>query len=214
LIRSWDPDTQADYARAVDAAAERYGAELYRVVPLHGIAPANTTVGALMDVAQRQEMVEILTRGLRPAHGEDAARLAEEAVERLANHEITVVRGTDQLRAFGYRLNFEDVTGATVTGDLHHLIPLYLGGTHVPGRAGSLGNMLDLEQVAHDELHRLIERIYVNVDQGITLDPNQIGRLGLNFQEGVGILLRNGEIRLELVREAAGRLTSEFAVCE
>lgn len=38
---------------------------------------------------------------------------------------------------------------------------------------------------------------------------------GFGFQEGVAILLRNGEVRLEPVREAATRLAAEVAgVCE
>ena len=88
-----------------------------------------------------------------------------------------------------YRRSFVSSTGEIVEGDLHHWIPLYLGGDH------RLSNLFDLDPAAHREIHELLEGI--RFEDTVTLDPNSIGRLDVDFERGVGILMPDGSIQLE-----------------
>jgi hypothetical protein len=190
LVRGWPEAEQGAFANAQRLAAEEYGGRLFRVVPLAGIHRMDTTVGAVLTDAVAEEMVEVLAESLaRTRSAREARRAAREAVDALRRHPITVVRGTDQLRAFGYRRSFERAAGEVVEGDLHHWIPLYLGGDH------RIGNLLDLDPAAHRRIHELLEG--VTVADGVTLDPNQLGRLDVDFEHGVGILLTDGSVRLQ-----------------
>lgn len=192
LVRSWPEPDQEAFRNAVAAAA---GLDpRARVVPLAGIHPTNTTIGSLLDADTsrrlRAALVRSLSRNRTPA---EARRIAREAMQSLRSHPIVVVRGTDQLRVYGYRRSFAaSLPGGgpqVIEGDLHHWIPLYLGGDH------RLANLYDLDRQAHREIHEILESVTFVDD--ITLDPNSIGRLDVDFERGVGILMPDGSIRLE-----------------
>jgi len=190
LRRSWPQPLQDAFVNAEAAARARLGDALYRVVPLAGVHRTERTIGSLMTEVEIENLRSILATSLsrnRPA--DVARRIADDAIRDLTTHPIVVVRGTDQLRAFGYRPHFIDATGALVEGDLHHLVPLYLGGDH------GIGNLLDLDPEAHRAVHELLEGVVVS--DGFTLAPNSIGRIDANFEAGIGILYRDGRVELE-----------------
>jgi hypothetical protein len=189
LVRSWPQNVQDAFTASRTTLEAQ--ADVFRVVPLAGLGRLDQTIGSLMSTDEINDLTNILTASLA-RNGRrsptDAATLAERAVEDLTGHSIVVVRGTDQLRAYGYRARFISRTGTEVDGDLHHLIPLYLGGNH------RIGNLLDLDVEAHRAVHELLEG--VNVRGGLTLAPNSVGRIDLDFEAGMGILYRDGRIEL------------------
>ena len=196
LRRSWSQPVQDAFNDAEAALRAQHGSALYRVVPLSGVHALQRTIGSLMTPAQLESLEAILTRSLsRSRSAEAARRLAEDAIRDLSAHPIVIVRGTDQLRAFGYRAHFISEssrvagTAVSVEGDLHHLIPLYLGGEH------GIGNLLDLDELAHRQVHELLEGVEIGED--LTLAPSSIGRMDVNFEAGIGILYRDGSIELQ-----------------
>ena len=119
-----------------------------RVVPLHGVAATGENLGQLIRNSGRwDEMRDLLTEAFRRAGNANPAAAATAAMAHVDGHQIVVVRGTDQLRAFNYRLNFAGETGADAVNDLHHIIPLQLGGGHA-----ALG-MVDVQEDLHRRLH-------------------------------------------------------------
>jgi len=164
-----------------------------RVVPIQGIAATDKTIGQLTKSAPgfRQRLFDIILEALTRKGEKNAAQIANEAVDSLMSRPITVVQGTDQLRAFGYRGNFLSVTGKTTAevDDLHHIIPLYLGGEH------RIKNLLDIQEDLHSALHKLIEEI--TYTEGVTLAPGSIQRAAdLSFKQGAGILKPDGTVEL------------------
>lgn len=167
-----------------------------KVVPIEKLAATKQT---LLEVTQRfgdkafkPKLTELLSRalekkGMKPA---EALAAAKDAVEKLMNHEIMVVRGTDQLRAYSYRMRFIGATGAAVEDDLHHMVPLYLGGNH------TVGNLIDIDAKLHDEVHALCES--VKFSEEATLAPWSIQNAkNLTFSEGAAILHADGTVTFD-----------------
>jgi hypothetical protein len=165
-----------------------------RVVPIEGMSATGKTIGGVVqEFGQanfRGELIRILSEAMirKGSKPQDAAKAAREAAEALMSHEITVVKGTEQLRAFGYRLHFANQTGKVVDDDLHHVIPLYLGGDH------RVKNLVDIDGALHDELHKLVNN--VQFDKNTTLAPSSIQRADLNFKKGAAILHPDGTVTL------------------
>jgi hypothetical protein len=169
----------------VAALRARFEPEGAQVVPLAGVATTDVRFSSLHhpdypDVMGRIE--EIIFQALPGSLSETERRTRARAATRaLGRHTITVVRGTDQLRAHNYRLAYGDAEG-----DLHHLIPLYLGGEHT--------RLIDMDPAYHDQLHELIDGI--QFDDDTTLAPHSIQAADLNFREGAAVLHDNGRVTL------------------
>ncbi len=163
-----------------------------KVVPIKGLAASDKTIGELTKgTAFRERLFDILFEALTNKGEKNAVAMANEAADALMSRKITVVQGTDQLRAFGYRGNFLSATGqaAGEVDDLHHLIPLYLGGDH------RIKNLIDVSESLHRQLHELIEG--VKFGEGVTLAPGSIQRAAdLNFKQGAAILHPDGSVEL------------------
>ncbi|GCD20227.1 hypothetical protein CTKZ_17890 [Cellulomonas algicola] len=179
LVASWSDDLKRGFAALVGRFADA------TVVPLRGVATTRRRLQEVVTGAQQYELRQILAEALR-THPDPLVE-ATQSVDALLAHEIVVVRGTDQLRAYNYRLAFETASGAPASGDLHHLIPLYLGGDH--------RRLVDIEPLLHDRLHTLIEGIPIG--DGVTLAPSSIqNSAALTFDYGAGILSSNGRVQL------------------
>ena len=123
-------------------------------------------MGELMTEDVRESLRQIVRKALQRAGRPSTAKDIAAVLDPLFSHQIALVKGTDQLRAFGYRSLYQSATGAAAEGDLHHLIPLYLGGD------SKLKNLLDLEKDLHDAMHDAIETIKFGADT--TLAPNVV----------------------------------------
>jgi hypothetical protein len=190
MVAGWEPTIQEAY----EALRTTHADDATRVVPLQGVAATQRTIGQLRPTIAREIeniVFEALPDTLSVA---ERRRQAREAGRAVAEHRITVVRGTDQLRAYDYRGVWEDANGAA-TGDLHHLIPLQLGGDHT--------RLIDVSPELHDQLHSLIDRITFDGD-GTTLAPSDIRRADLNFAEGAAVLHADGTVTL--YRWSGGRM--------
>lgn len=186
LVRSWPDAAQRAYAAAAEAALARHGDDVFRVVPLAGIHRMEETIGVWLEES-RDELRRILREALHRSSAVPRGRSAERMIQELLEHRVTVVRGTDQLRAFGYRRHYATVAGAAAEGEVHHWIPLYLGGDH------RFDWLLDLDPEAHDEIHEIFEAA-AREGSDITLSPNSIGRLDARFDRGYAVILNDGRI--------------------
>jgi hypothetical protein len=176
LVSGWSEDMQKAYA-ALEKAEEAAGA--YRVVPLQGVAAVERKVGAAFTGAQKAELIDIYKRAWQakvPGMSDaEALGKANATVNRLMEHDITLVQGTDQLRLFDYAREFKKGQTGEVIGELHHDIPLYLGGDHqmltdigkVPGPNGQLFDL-------HDELHAVLDR--ARFQDGLSLAPSDLAK--------------------------------------
>jgi hypothetical protein len=172
---------------AFEALRKAYVDGVFRIVPLHGVASTGKTFRQILAPQESERLVDILTRTFAAARDPNPQARAVAAVEGLLEHEVTVVRGTDQLRAYNYRLAFEKATGAEAEGDLHHLVPLYMGGGH--------GALVDMPPGLHDELHELIDGI--RLEEGVTLAPSSIQNASsLSFSEGAAVLYEDRHVQL------------------
>lgn len=203
LLSSWTQSSR----EAFEELADGLRAAGARLVPVRGISATTSTMGDVITArgpanfraAFLQILVEAQTR--RGVAADAAAAAAQADLDRLLAHNITVIQGTDQLRAFGYRANFVNVSGTTLAAgeDLHHLIPLYLGGSHL------VDNFVRLQEDLHQRMHRLIDEI--GFDEATTLAPHSIQRANLAFGSGAAILHADGRIEVisvaEVVRRAA-----------
>jgi hypothetical protein len=179
MINGWPETIRAAFGRVKDAYPG------LRVVPMRGVSSTGKKIGELMTGGQQQRLIAILTKALEK--DADGAAKAARAAQDVFEHEITVVRGTDQLRAYNYRLAFEEATKKEASGDLHHLIPLYLGGDHT--------RLIDIEPKLHDGLHELIDEI--RLAEGTSLAPGSVQNAkALNFAEGAGVLFDDGRVQL------------------
>jgi len=173
-----------------------------KVVPIEAMAATKKTLAAVTaqfgDSAFKPKLLDLLTKalkrkGLSPA---DALATAREAVDNLLSHEILVIKGTDQLRAYGYRPRYLTATGKVVEDDLHHMVPLYLGGDH------TVGNLLDIDAKLHDGVHELLKT--VKFSEGVTLAPSSIQNAkDLTFGQGAAILHADGTITYDALNAAA-----------
>jgi hypothetical protein len=184
LVGGWKAKIQEAF-RAVENAFSGKG--VYRVVPLQGVASTGKTVRQLIDASKQEELFDILVKTFRVAGDPDPTARAIKGLNTLLDHEITIVRGTDQLRAFNYRLAFESGMGREASGDLHHLIPLYLGGDN--------RLLLEMNPVTHGQLHALIDTI--PIEAGASLAPSSVlGSSSFNFAEGAAVLRSDGSVQL------------------
>lgn len=200
LVASMSDTKQKAYA-ALKAAEEAKG---NMVVPIKKMATTDESIAKLAakhgpaDLEEKvYELVfeamerKIKAKGLAPAA--EAAEVAEsigtarKAAKELMAHPITVIEGTDQLRAFGYRAKYLSATGqaAEDVNDLHHMIPLYLGGDH--------RHLVDLYEDLHTRMHELVDSIKWDA-KGITLAPSSIQKAPLNFENGAAIITPQGAI--------------------
>jgi hypothetical protein len=94
---------------------------------------------------------------------------------------ITIIQGTDQLREFGYRAHFIKTVG-TATGeleDLHHMVPLYLGGDH------TIANLMNVQHDVHTKLHTLIDKLKLG---DTYLTPANMQNLSVSFAQGAAVI--------------------------
>jgi hypothetical protein len=182
LVASWNADQQAAF-EALEQLGQKQGA--YRVVPLQGIKKTGLKVGDAFSATQRAQMVDIykkawMAKGLSEA---DAGKRAMQTVKKVMDHDITLIQGTEQLRLFDYAKKYP---GKPI-GELHHDIPLYLGGDHtILTDVGKL-NGVDL----HDELHKVIDG--AKFKDGGTLAPHDLAAK-IPTTPGAAVLGTGGEI--------------------
>jgi hypothetical protein len=195
LIDSLPADKKAAFLKLRDAEAAKGNT----VVPIQGMASAGGSIRKLAGAAGadigalRTELFDIVIEALarKGADPKEAMLIARKKVDDLLDHELVVVRGTEQLRAFGYRANYMAKTGKATdqVDDLHHWIPLYLGGSH------RLDNLIDMSTDLHKQLHDLIDRI--RLGPGVSLAPTSIGKADLKFERGAAILYPDGGVELK-----------------
>lgn len=203
LVAGWSKDAQESF-KALDEALQKVDA---RLVPVEGMAATGKTMREVIAAAGpanfEQAFLDILVEAqVKRGVAADAAKAAAQtSLQQLLDHPITVIQGTDQLRAFGYRTHYATVSGAVLQPgeDLHHLVPLYLGGGHL------VDNFVRLDEELHRRMHRLIDEIVF--DEATTLAPQSIQKGALTFKSGAAILHPNGAVEIlslpELVRRAA-----------
>jgi hypothetical protein len=112
-------------------------------------------------------------------------------VDKVMQHPVTLVQGTEQLRLFDYARNAK-ASGATPIGELHHDIPLYLGGDHqlltdIGKVKRADGTLVDL----HDELHALISN--AEFPGGGTLAPGDLAKQ-IPTTPGAAVLGTEGQV--------------------
>lgn len=126
IIASMSPSKQAEFDKLVQRI--KNAEPNAKVVPIDSIASTKRTIAELTaefgDKAFKPKLTKLLMdalekKGMKAA---DAAAAAKKAVDDLLGHEIMVVKGTDQLRAYGYRPRFISATGQVVEDDLHHMV--------------------------------------------------------------------------------------------
>lgn len=191
LVKSWPQGTQDAFHAAEAAAAKTFGDNFYKLVPIEGMSRTPTKLGTLFSQAQLAELRRILRETLE-RQGRPSGKAAVDAVlAPVLSHDITVVRGTDQLRAFNYRAFFEK-GGIAAEGDLHHLIPLYLGGDH--------RRLIDMEPDLHKALHELVD--------GVTFGPGTLAPHSVvqavrdTFEPAMAALLKDGRIVIKRISES------------
>jgi hypothetical protein len=203
LVAGWSKDARESF-KALDEALQKVDA---RLVPVEGMAATGKTMREVIAAAGpanfEQAFLDILVEAqVKRGVAADAAKAAAQgSLQQLLDHPITVIQGTDQLRAFGYRSHYATISGAVLQPgeDLHHLVPLYLGGGHL------VDNFVRLDEELHRRMHRLIDEIAF--DEATTLAPQSIQKGALTFKSGAAILHPNGAVEIlslpELVRRAA-----------
>lgn len=165
-------------------------------VALRAVAPTDLTLGSIRGFVTRLQ--GFCEEALRRNHPDWSARQIRDEARRLArevgDHQITVIRGTDEIRdAFDYRGEYGEASG-----DLHHLIPLYLGGDHT--------RLLDMHPDLHDELHTWIDGLRLG---GISMQPSRAHRsAALEFAEGAAIVFDDGTLQLYRFDAASGTMVA------
>lgn len=194
LVASW-PEKLQDAYKALHGTHSGS-----KVVPVEGVKALGTKISKL-----DPDFIDDCIRILEPAYTRmfdgDAVKGAAKAREvagKIAEHDLTLVKGTEHIRAaHGYRSSFfkglkDDGLKATEGGEVHHLIPIYLGGDHKL--------LLDLEPKLHDKMHSLIDR--VPFQEG-TLAPSSIRSAGLPFDKGAAVVQGNA-VQLYKAVESGG----------
>jgi hypothetical protein len=196
------PKAKQEAFEALANAQEKLG---NKVVPIDGMATTDQTIAKLTakfgpsDFEQR--LTDILEQAYlrKGASQVEAAEKAAAAAKKVMEHPIVVIKGTDQLRAFGYRAAYlRDLKAAGKAAeeidDLHHMIPLYLGGDHKL--------LIDVAEDLHRDLHELIDGIKFD-SAGTSLAPSSIQRAPLNFQQGAAILYPDGTVSYDTLAVTA-----------
>jgi hypothetical protein len=178
VVAAWPEEIRAAYDQL---QADFFGA---RIVPLEGVVATGQKIGDL-DPTLAGKLHEIVFEAYSRIGDPDPFGKAVSAVAAVVNHDIVIVRGTEQLRAFNYRLAFESTAGEAASGDLHHLVPLYLGGDHT--------RLIDVQTDLHDRLHAIIDK--VEFGDG-TLAPHSVRSSELNFDAGAAILNPDGTVQI------------------
>jgi hypothetical protein len=191
LVKSWPQSAQDAFHAAEAAAAKKFGANFYKLVPIEGMSRTPTKLGTLFTKAQAEQLRRIV-REMLERQGRPAGKADVDAVlAPVLGHDITVVRGTDQLRAFNYR-TFYEKAGVAAEGDLHHLIPLYLGGDH--------RRLLDMEPDLHKALHELVDSVSFRAG---TLAPHSVVQAVRDtFVPAMAALLKDGSIVIKPLTES------------
>lgn len=180
LLKSWDESVSEGFE-----TLKRDFPDAYKVVPLQGVAATDIRLVDLLDSAVEDEILAILTRAAKNAGEADPTAAAKMQRAALLQHNVTVVKGTDQLRAYNYRANFG---GAIPEKDLHHVIPLYLGGEHKL--------LANVNEVDHRRLHEIFEQ-EVKLPDGSTLAPHHMRDASrYTFDKGAAVLHGDGSITL------------------
>jgi hypothetical protein len=198
IVASMPKPKQSAFEALVDKIAKQEPGA--KVVPIDGMAATKKTLRGLIeefgDKAFKAKLEKLLTQALEKKGVENAAEVAKKAVATMMDHEILVIRGTEQLRAYGYRPRFISKTGQVVEDDLHHMIPLYLGGDH------TVANLIDIDPKLHDAVHELVDS--VKYGEGVTLAPSSIQNAkDLTFSQGAAILHADGTITYDALEAAA-----------
>jgi len=202
LMAAWPQEAQRAAFATLEEAVEKTGG---RLVPLAGISRRPGTMADILKGAP-PGFDETFKRLLRESYeiggksASDAKTLADQALDRFREANVTIVQGTKDLRSFGYRARYAKAPGQTITAetDLHHIIPLYLGGNH------SITNLAQLPESQHQQMHRLLESI--KLDDTTTLAPSSVQAMK-GAQHGVAIITDKGAITFltldEMVKRAA-----------
>jgi hypothetical protein len=180
MVAGWPAHAQTafDAVKAANAGA--------RVVPVQGLATVGKAIGDLPPPGLFDRLRVILVEAYTRAGDPDALARATESARAVVEHQIVVVRGTDQLRAYNYRLNFTGSVDELAETDLHHIIPLQLGGDHQ--------RLVAVQRDLHDRLHDLIDELQLGDG---TLAPHSIRSSGdLIFTEGAAVLRADGSVQL------------------
>jgi hypothetical protein len=196
------PKAKQEAFEALANAQEKLG---NKVVPIEGMATTDQTIAKLTAKFGPSDFEQRLTDILEEAYLRkgasqvEAAEKAAAAANKVMEHPIVVIKGTDQLRAFGYRAAYlRDLKAAGKAAeeidDLHHMIPLYLGGDHKL--------LIDVAEDLHRDLHELIDGIKFD-SAGTSLAPSSIQRAPLNFQQGAAILYPDGTVSYDTLAVTA-----------
>lgn len=159
------------------------------MVPLEGMARTTETLGEVLERSGKWDaFVELLDRAARET---GTPALADAALAELRSHQVVFVRGTDALRAFGYRRNWVTLAngGAALPAqvELHHLIPLYLGGGNSARLLAALPSHL------HDKMHQLFDLLKL-ADEAV-LAPQALGSaLKADVRPAAGVILQDGSV--------------------
>jgi hypothetical protein len=191
LPTDWSATNVASFDQVVKNAAKKFPGRVRKVVAVH-LTPTSETIGSLMTAVQKNELFEIIFSAVVRKGGGKADRAAmDEAAQMiyaLQTHNITIIRGTDELRQFGYSAFYEGAVKGSAKGDLHHVIPLYLGGDH------RVRNLLDLDPNLHDQLHNLIDNIQFT--GGLRLAPESLQALPKG-SPAAAVIFDDGAIEFE-----------------
>lgn len=182
------PEPKQKKFEALKLAEEAKG---NKVVPIEGMATTDQTILQLTKefgpADFKAKVYEIVLEALTRKGDPDAVAKATKATKDLLDHPIIVVQGTDQLRAHGYRAAYlrSSKKAAEEVDDLHHMVPLYLGGDHT--------KLVDLHADLHRRLHELVEGVKWD-KAGTSLAPHSIQKAELNFKQGAAILHPDGTV--------------------
>jgi hypothetical protein len=170
----------------------------------------NVTLRELMDDAQQQRDLRlIISRGLLdlvrkvppgvqqtgPANidlpslrsiAQAARTVAQETANRVLDQKLTVIEGTKKVRKLYrdvYRRNFPHAIG-----QIHHLIPLSLGG------GNQFDNLLALNEDLHKRIHRLFNEVAVK-ESGLSLNYQRLrARFGKSDKWVIAVICNDGSI--------------------
>jgi hypothetical protein len=195
MVAGWPKEQQTAF-EALQKLEEMDG--VYRVVPLQGITKLDRTIGEAFTSAQKAQMIDIYKRAWlakMPELGEAGAlRKAKATVDTLMAHDVTLVQGTEQLRLFDYARNYSKNGGGAPIGELHHDIPLYLGGDHqMLTDIGKVKNPVTGEvEDLHDLLHGVLDK--AKFPDGTTLAPYDLAKK-IPTEPGAAVLKTDGTIQ-------------------
>ena len=165
LINDFPPPQTFGQVQA--AAAAKYGANLKAVVPIEGVyrlqqGGEDLTFGHLLDPTKERTLHTMLVQAYRELgnSGGDARKLADAMVAHIKAGQLVVVQGTPMVRStMDYDARYRKATpsmGGLSKPEVHHMHPLYLGGSH------QLQNLIALEGISqklHDQMHAFFDKL-------------------------------------------------------